>query len=70
MGDIESTSAEVPPVTRIQRLPDWYNPNVDQGRMAVELFLGWEEPPERVEVRRDEAGHNIALAYGGFEMSI
>lgn len=67
MGSIEPTEA---PVTRIERLPEWYNPNVDQGRMAVELFLGWAVPPEMVVVRKDENGHNVAIAYGGDEMSI
>lgn len=67
MGGIEPPE---PPVTRIERLPDWYNPNVDQGRMAVELFEGWSVLPDRVEVRRTEEGGNVAVAYGGSEMSI
>jgi len=49
----------------IRVLPPDYNPNVDGGRIAWQLFDSWMVPPREVFLRKNDEGETIVLAYGG-----
>jgi hypothetical protein len=51
-----------------RRLPPEYNPHMDGGRTASELFDKWMVPPTSIWVRRNDEGENIVLAFGGAEI--
>lgn len=54
----------------IKSLPPEYNPNMDQGWAAKELFSDWHIYPDSVWVRRNDEGENIVIAFGGQQFSI
>lgn len=60
----------IPAVVVIKELPEWYNPNVDGGRYALELFLDWDEPPDSISIRKTEENKNIAIAHGGHQFVV
>ena len=50
----------------IKVLPVDYNPSIDGGRTAWELFGDWMVQPTEVFLRKNDEGETIVLAYGGF----
>lgn len=54
----------------IKILPPDYNPNVDGGQAAWELFEHWMIRPDEVYLRRNEYGESVVFAFGGHPIVI